>query len=451
MATKKVLIKYFNRQLKPYFLSAIMLFSFFLFCLPVLADNISTLPEPAWLYKGRLNPVKPQTNSTVSDGYYLEYVDQQVNLGTQTSYRHYIRHIINESGVQNASEVSVSYDPAYQKVIFHSIFLVRNGQRMNQLKLDQVRVVQEETEAENFQYNGTKRAFIILKGTQKGDRIDYAYSIVGFNPVFQNHFTDKIYFSADDEISNYFQTYIVPADRKLVFNTYNDAPKPVEIRQDNMIIYHWDNPPLKIYETQSQVPGWFNNYPCVEISEFKNWKEVADWGINLFNHYQYNIPEDLKSKIAKWRAMSKGDKEMFANLATRFVQDDIRYLGLETGVYSHKPHQPADVFQQRYGDCKDKALLLTTILRQENIPAYVALVSTVRRSQLQFATPSIDDFDHAIVAVERSSGFLFIDATMNFQRGEFSTTYIPNYGYALLVKDGEDKLQPDRTGISKHY
>jgi hypothetical protein len=434
-------------------LSVIFLFS----VSTIHAEDVSIGPEPEWLYKPVLKPVKPYAEGSVSDGYYLEYVDGQVNLRSQAVYRHVIRHIVNESGVQNASEVSVTYDPAYQKVIFHKIVLIRNGRKTSQLNLDQIKVVQEETEAESFLYYGMKRAFIILKGTRKDDRIEYAYSIVGFNPVFENRFTDKIYFSADEEISNYFQTYLVPDDRSLTFKTLNGASQPVKTKRGDLDIYHWNNPPLKLYESQNKVPEWFDNYPSVEISEFRNWKEVADWGYNLFSRYKYEIPDDLKSKISKWRTISKGDNEMFANLATRFVQDEIRYLGMEIGMYSHKPHLPSEVFKQAYGDCKDKALLLTTILRQEGIPAYVALVSTTRRSQLQFATPSIEDFDHAIVAVERSSGFLFMDATVNFQRGEFSTTYIPDYGFALLLKDGQDKLQsiepgyPNSTEIIERY
>ena len=457
MANIKLLTTVLPRLLDRYSLTSILSVCLLFAVSTIHAENVSIGSEPEWLYKPVLKPIKSYEEGSVSDGYYLEYVDGQVNLRSQSVYRHAIRHIVNESGVQNASEVSVTYDPAYQKVIFHKIALIRNGRITSQLNLDQIKVVQEETDAESFQYNGMKRAFIILKGTRKDDRIEYAYSIVGFNPVFENRFTDKIYFSADDEISNYFQTYLVPDGRSLTFKMLNGATPPLKTKRGDLVIYHWNNPPLKLYESQNKVPEWFDNYPCVEISEFRNWKEVADWGYNLFSRYQYEIPDELKLKISKWRTISKGDKEMFANLATRFVQDEIRYLGMEIGMYSHKPHLPSEVFKQAYGDCKDKALLLTTILRQEGIPAYVALVSTNRRSQLQLATPSIEDFDHAIVAVERSSGFLFMDATVNFQRGEFSTTYIPDYGFALLLKDGQDKLQsiepgyPNSTEITERY
>ena len=85
-------------------LSVIFLFS----VSTIHAEDVSIGPEPEWLYKPVLKPVKPYAEGSVSDGYYLEYVDGQVNLRSQAVYRHVIRHIVNESGVQNASEVSSS-------------------------------------------------------------------------------------------------------------------------------------------------------------------------------------------------------------------------------------------------------------------------------------------------------------------------------------------------------
>jgi transglutaminase-like putative cysteine protease len=36
-------------------------------------------------------------------------------------------------------------------------------------------------------------------------------------------------------------------------------------------------------------------------------------------------------------------------------------MGIEMGQYSHKANNPERVFKQRYGDCKDKSLLLVSM------------------------------------------------------------------------------------------
>lgn len=415
-------------------------------CVSAMAEKVSVTAAPLWLYKIVASDKRQPSLGSVSNGYYIELADHQVDVSSQTEYLHTIRHIINESGVQNASEVSVSFAPEFQKVFFHKVTLWRNGQIISQLDPAQIKVVQEETDAQDFQYNGLKRAFVIVKGVQKEDRIEYAYSVTGFNPVFDNHFSDKVYFANATVIGNYFETYIVPAGRKLHIKLFNNAPAPSEIQEGSRYIYHWNNPPVKLHESQPGVPGWFDNYPYISLSEFSNWKEVTDWGVKLFKNYNYPLTAELESRIKKWQLIAKGDKDLYANMAIRFVQDQVRYLGLEMGAFTHQPHPPAAVYHQRFGDCKDKALLLATLLQHENIPAWVALVNTTNRSKLAEASPSTGEFDHAIVAVERSSGFIYIDATAAYQRGELVNTYIPDYGYALLLKDGEHDLQPVSPG-----
>jgi len=266
-------------------------------CKVAVAEKVSIIPEPQWLYQVQQDNTKSYSPGSASNGYYIELADHQVNLLAQTEYRHVIRHITNESGVQNASEVSVTFSPSFQQVSFHKVTLWRNGKIISQLTAGQIKVVQEETEAAAFQYNGLKRAFVIVKGVQKEDRIEYAYSVTGFNPVFGNHYSDKIYFAFNTVVVNYFETYIFPTDYKVNIKSFNQATLPAESSQGNQHIYHWSNPPVKLQESQPGVPEWFDNYPYTAISEFSNWQEVVNWGLQLFNNYRYPLTEELKIKI----------------------------------------------------------------------------------------------------------------------------------------------------------
>jgi hypothetical protein len=407
---------------------------------------------PSWLYPVRPNPDKKPVARDISNGYYFEWLDFQTNLLTNTEYTHFIKHIVNESGVQNASEISVTFSPQFQQVIFHRVTVLRDGAILNQLQPGQIKVVQEETDAGDFEYNGLKRAFITLKDVRKNDRIEVAYSVIGFNPVFGNKYTDEIYFGNSTAVCNYSRTIITRSDRKLLIQTLNNAPHPVEQQQGNTLSYHWDNPPLKNGASESSTPSWYNNYPTVYVTEYNSWQEVVNWGLNTFNNYKYPLPESLQHKIAGWRKLSKSDKDGFANLAARFVQDEVRYLGLEIGPNTHRPHPPADVYTHRFGDCKDKALLLSSILQQEGIPAYVALISTTTRDKLTTVAPSPTCFNHAIVAIERSKGvYIYVDPTISGQRGELIDLYVPAYGYALILRNGEDRLQPVEPGFEYNY
>ncbi|MBS1564470.1 MAG: DUF3857 domain-containing protein, partial [Bacteroidetes bacterium] len=390
---------------------------------------------PAWLFKNAPLSKKAPAANAISSGYYLALADQQTNLFTNTSYTHIIRHIVNTSGVQNASEVSVSFSPSYQQVEFHKVVIIRGGKTINQLSQNNIKVVGDESESEAFEYTGLKRAFIILEDVQKGDEVEFAYSVTGFNPVFANKYSDNLLFCNSNPIANYFITIIAPASRKLNLRSFNNAPAPQETLQGNTRIYHWDNPTIADFSSGDDTPSWYNENPYTSVTEFNSWTDVADWGVKLFNHYRFPLPAALQTQIAAWRRKARGDKFVFAELATRFVQDQVRYLALEMGTHTHQPHAPADVFNHRFGDCKDKALLLATILQQDSIPAYVALVNTTIRSKLRELAPSAGCFDHAIVAVGSSTGYLYIDATASLQRGAFASRYMPDYGYALILRE----------------
>ena len=398
--------------------------------------------EPSWLY-----PVKPDLSKKpalkkISNGYYLELFDSQINVGHQTNYVHFIRKIVNESGIQNASEISVEFSPEYQTLTFHYIRIIRNGVVLNQLRLNDIKVVQEENNVEEYQYNGLKRAFVILKDIRKEDQIETAYSLNGFNPVFEDKFTASLDFSNDNPIMNYYRTILAESTRNLHLTFFSDCPKPKEISKENFKIYHWDNPPIGLWESTGSSPSWYDPLPSVTISEFNTWNEVVQWALRINNNYNFNLPAALKTKISDWHRRARGDNEQFVRLALRFVQDNIRYLGLEIGVNTHRPHPPGEVFNNGYGDCKDKALLLATILRSENITAYAALVNTRIRGELTHRPVSPYEFDHVIVAIAQPGGFKYVDPTITYQRGSLSEIYTPPYRYALLIKEGESTLSP---------
>ena len=420
-----------------------------LLCSPAAAkEKVQVSPEPGWLFPTKADLTRVPVARTISNGYYYELQEEQTNLLTNTQYTHYIKQITNESGIQRESEVSVTYSPEFQELIIHTINILREGKVIRQLLPGTIQVVQEETDAADFMYNGRKRAFVTLKDVRKNDRIEVSYSLVGLNPVFGGKFSAEFYLGDETAVCNYFKTIITSPGRKLVVRTSNNAPAPVEELAGDRYIYHWDNPPLPIWESASGAPSWYLAYPTVEVTEYKSWQEVVNWGLGVFRNYQYPLPDDLRTRIKAWEKTAAGDQDVFANLATHFVQDEVRYLGLEIGPNTHRPHTPADVYMHRFGDCKDKALLLASILRSQGMQAYVTLISTTTRHQLPSKVPSPGDFDHAIVAIGRSANvFLYIDPTISGQRGQLVNRYIPDYGFTLILKEGEDQLRPVEPGF----
>jgi hypothetical protein len=82
-----------------------------------------------------------------------------------------------------------------------------------------------------------------------------------------------------------------------------------------------------------------------------------------------------------------------------FAQSDIRYVGIELGIGGWQPHPASEVFLHRYGDCKDKATLLRSMLGEIGIESYHVVIYT-ERGAVTPQTPAHHGFNHAILAIK---------------------------------------------------
>ena len=86
-----------------------------------------------------------------------------------------------------------------------------------------------------------------------------------------------------------------------------------------------------------------------------------------------------------------------------FVQRQIRYFVVEMGVGGYQPHAASEIFRNRYGDCKDKAALLSAMLRSVGVPSALMMVDD-RRGAIDPKAPSIEA-NHMITAIEVPPGY----------------------------------------------
>lgn len=397
------------------------------------APIASIRPKPDWVI-----PHTPVKNNKVNErevsyGYYKILHDDQVNIGEQTYYRHSIKEIINGSGIQESSEITVSFSSSYQSLFFHTVNIIRDGKIINKLSQSAIKVVNEEPELAEFKIYDYSKAIIILDDVRKGDKIELAYSLKGFNPIYKQKYDDVYTFANNTLVSNYYMTAIIPQGRALKFKYHNDAPQPVVTNNKNQTIYNWPVQHIKPYKDEGNTPAWYYDVPFIEVSEYTDWKDVANWAGSIMTLTTDPLPSALTTLINTWDKEANGNEVKFATHALRFVQNDIRYLGIEIGNYTYQPHSPAFTFNNRYGDCKDKSQLLVAILRSKNIPANITLVNSVLGSETKKRLPGAGKFNHAIVQLKLNGQTLYVDPTFNAQEGSIMRNYLPDYGSGLVI------------------
>ncbi|WP_406826764.1 DUF3857 domain-containing protein [Pedobacter sp. KACC 23697] len=395
--------------------------------------------EPQWLQKVKTVDERAAAKD-VQDGWYLFLYEQQINVETSEEYEHDIREIISDTGVQNGSEISVTYDPSYQKLLFHKIIIWRNNKPIDKLDARNFKIIQNEKELSKFIYSGTFNAFLILDDVRKGDRIEFSYTVKGKNPVFDSRYSNLIYFEGGSQISNVYVSVLFNKKRDLRLKDFNYVPPLKTLETGDLKVYQWQSQVSKTFTTHDYQPEWYNPYGRVQISEYRSWKDIVDWSVRL-NTYDLKNSVILNAKVKELKAKAGNDPEKYLQLATRFVQDQIRYMGIEMGQYSHRPNAPDKVLKQRYGDCKDKSLLLVYLLKNMGIPAYPVLINTYLRDKTIERLPSTGAFDHVVVLAEFKKQKIWIDATMSDQRGPITENYFPYSANVLVVKPGNDKLE----------
>src|SRR5262249_44846875 len=79
-----------------------------------------------------------------------------------------------------------------------------------------------------------------------------------------------------------------------------------------------------------------------------------------------------------------------------------------------KPYNAAAIFSRRFGDCKDKATLICTMLGEAGIQAWPVLIhADERRGDEDLTIPVVEHFNHCIAWVPAAGGRpeMYLDGT----------------------------------------
>ena len=371
--------------------------------------------------------------NAVAEGISYALMDRQLNVATAEDFTRTVKDLVTKAGMQEGARLTFSFDPDYQSLTIHHIRLTRGSNTMDRLDPKQVRVIQREEDLERHIYDGSLSAVVFLEDVRVGDRLDVAYTIRGRNPIFERKFVEAAYLGWGVPISRNRVRVLVPAGRNIAWKSYagEHAPSVAETEAGRELV--WDLQDQPAGQAEDSMPTWEDVYPWVQLSEFATWQELSRWAVGLYPKDGQQLPEELVQRIEAWKESSSSPEQRLEK-ALDFVQEEIRYLGFEFGTGSHRPRLPAQVFNTRFGDCKDKTLLLCAILQRMKMDAWPVLVHSSYKAQVNNMLPSPYSFDHVITAVQTPSGLLHVDPTRSYQMGPVSQRHLPDYGCGLPVR-----------------
>lgn len=186
---------------------------------------------------------------------------------------------------------------------------------------------------------------------------------------------------------------------------------------------------------------------------FASWRDMGIWYADLTRGRRDASPE-IRQKTTALTTSATTPLAKMKTLAS-FVQRDIRYVAIELGIGGYQPHPAVDVFTHRYGDCKDKATLMASMLKEIGIESYYVVINSARGAVTQEMPAHMGGFDHAILAIQLPVGvedaslvammqhpklgrLVFFDPTDELTAfGHLSGPLQANYGLLVTPEGGE--------------
>ena len=128
----------------------------------------------------------------------------------------------------------------------------------------------------------------------------------------------------------------------------------------------------------------------------KQWRAIGQVVTSL----EADRPAPSPEIAAQTQSLIAGSPDFYAKLSrvTDFIQKNIRYFIVERGVGDFQANHAADIYRNKYGDCKDKTTLLISMLQVAGIHAFYVMVDD-RRGIVDPEDPSTYG-NHMITAIE---------------------------------------------------
>ncbi|MDP3072521.1 MAG: DUF2569 family protein [Opitutaceae bacterium] len=407
---------------------------------PAEVRRVAAGPVPDWVRSCEWNfPAAAKGAAKPDDKRYLLYELQEHPARTEK----FVRIVVlmeNEAGVQDSGNLSFGFNAGFQELVVHRVQVHRDGQVLDRLDATKIKVIQPERDLDDHVLTGGQSALLFVEDLRVGDALEYSYTTRGANPALGGHFAARYKVQSN-----------IAVDRQRVRVVWT-SPEPLRVKPDAAGItptvqpfaegteHVWDFAALKPIPWEDYLPPAFEPHPFVELSDFHDWSRVVDWALPLYRLDDATVPPELADLIARWKTEENSPAGQ-ALRALAFVQDELRYTGLELGPDSYRPAPPLETFQKRFGDCKGKVMLLCLLLRELGIEAWPALVDTYLRDGVAQRLPSPFAFNHVIARIVIGGRSYWVDPTRSHQGGPLAERQISPFGKALVIQAGGRELE----------
>jgi transglutaminase-like putative cysteine protease len=327
--------------------------------------------------------------------------------GTGVKTYRQVTQILSPDAVDDYAEHEFSYAPGHQGLTVNWIRVVRPDGTVVSDAPTQVQDADVPATLGDPVYTDAKVRRYSLSGVAPGTIVDWSYTVEERKPFLAGDFS--LNWSVHTGRVTRLSRYLVdlPASLQPRLIEHNLTFSRQEAVTQGRRTYLWatrDVPRVQAEDFMADSNGVFMS---IELAAPLDWETIGRWYAGLARD-RYALDAVVKAKLPLLLAGSRSADDTL-RAVQRWVAQDVRYVSIALGLGGYQPRMPAEVMATGYGDCKDKATLFIAAVNALGFQAYPVLLNS--GSRVERALPSLGQFDHAIAAVERPDGRLYVDLT----------------------------------------
>jgi transglutaminase-like putative cysteine protease len=319
-----------------------------------------------------------------------ESVDYTVNPSFVTVEQHLLRvYIANEEAVEEWSRYSFPNDPGLVTSKIPSARVILPDASAFVMNVDKVSGT-----VDSGPTCSSCPVRLLLPEVHAGCVVEVAWRIEGQSPGSLPFFYEEIPVQRHVPVLHADYTVKVPKKGKFKYRLKNLESAPVVSETENSQVVKWAFPNgLPAFESLPYDPPARDMVALLQIGSMESWNDFVAWFRRIAKDSDKSGPE--VAVLAKEISRDHPKRADKIKAAFEYVSG-LRYVAIEIGVHAFRPRTPAEVLNNRYGDCKDKANLLAALLREMGIPSSIALINRMSSTDEDF--PGWQ-FNHAITYV----------------------------------------------------
>ncbi len=286
-------------------------------------------------------------------------------------------------------------------------------------------------------YTSARNFYVQLPRLEPGDVVELRYRIDDVTPQneFADYFGDVHYMQSSEPIDSSEYVLITPKKRSFYIDENLAGLKRTTRVKGDQRIYDFSATNVPAISPEPAMPPWPEVLGFVHVSTYKTWKQLGKWYWGLVKD-QFDLDDETR-KLAQDIVKGKTTDAEKVKALYDWVVTNTRYVALEFGIYGFKPHRCVQTVARGWGDCKDKATALSTLLKVVGIKSTIVIVRTQLRGDFHSKVASFAPFDHAIVYVPSLN--LYLDGTAEYT-GSTELPKMDRGALALQINEGDAKL-----------